>query len=62
MKVKIVEDRKILTSDKDMILTNRESFVTTVIMPADADISVWQEITEAEAQEIIARMEAESDV
>lgn len=59
MKIKIVDDLKVLTSDKDMILTNGESFVTTVIMPVDADISTWQEITEAEAQEAIARMEAE---
>jgi hypothetical protein len=42
--------------------TNGSSIVRTVVLPDGADPSVWQEITEAEAQEIIARIEAEEDV
>lgn len=42
--------------------TNGDSIVRTVVLPDGADPSVWREITEAEAQEIIKRMEAESDV
>ena len=59
MKNKIVGNQRYLTSDKDMILTDGVSLVTTVIMPIDAAVSVWREITEEEAQEITARMENE---
>lgn len=54
--------QRILKADDGMVLTNGETFVKTVVMPVDADDSAWREITEAEAQEIIARMEAEADV
>ena len=55
--------QRILTPDEGMVLTNGNTFAhTAVVLPVDADASVWYEITEAEAQEIIARMEAESDV
>jgi hypothetical protein len=42
--------------------TDGISIVKTVVMPEGADPTVWQEITGTEAQEIIARMEAEQDV
>lgn len=35
----------ILTADEGMYLFNGETFGKTVILPADADISVWKEIT-----------------
>lgn len=62
MKNKIVGNQRYLTSDKDMILTDGVSLVTTVIMPIDADESVWREITEEEAEGIIARLEADANV
>ena len=61
MKSEIVEQR-ILTADEGMVLTNGKSFVKTVGMPLSADADAWQEITEAEAKEILIRMEAELDV
>jgi hypothetical protein len=61
MKTEIVNQR-ILTADDGMVLTNGESFVKTVVLPLNADDSVWNEITEAEAQQIIARQEAEVNV
>lgn len=57
MKNKIVGNQRYLTSDKDMILTDGVSLVKTVIMPIDADVSVWREITGEEAQEIIKQRE-----
>lgn len=62
MKNKTVGNQRYLTSDKDMILTDGVSLVTTVIMPIDADVSVWREITEAEAEGIIARLGADANV
>ena len=61
MKSEIVNQR-ILTADEGMRLTNGESVVTTVVLPLDADASVWQEITEAEAQEILNKQEEETNV
>ena len=61
MKSEIVKQR-VLTADADMVLTNGKTFGKTVVLPVDADASVWHEITEAAAQEIITRMEADADV
>ena len=61
MKSEIVTQR-ILKADDSMVLTNGETYGKTVVLPVDADASVWQEVTEAEVQEMIERMEAESDV
>ena len=47
MKTQIVEQR-ILTADKGMFLTNGDTYGKTVVLPADADTSVWREVTEAE--------------
>ncbi len=47
MQSKIVEQR-ILTADDGMFLTNGETYGKTVVLPADADHSVWREVTEAE--------------
>ena len=47
MKEMIVEQR-ILTADEGMVLTNGETYGKTVVIPADADFSVWQEIHETE--------------
>lgn len=60
MKTEIVTQR-ILKADDSLVLTNGETFGKTVVLPVDADPSVWTEITEAEAQEIIARMETEDE-
>lgn len=47
-----------LTPGKGMVLTDGESFApTAVVLPADADASVWREITEAEALQAITRQE-----
>ena len=61
MKIKI-ENHRVLVADVGMVLTNGKTFGTAVLLPDGADPTDWQEITEAEAQEIIKRMEAEADV
>lgn len=45
MKTQIVEQR-ILTADEGMYLTDGETYGKTVVLPADADHSVWHEVTE----------------
>lgn len=50
MKEKIVKQR-VLTADEGMVLTNGETYGKTVVIPADADFSVWQEIDETEIPE-----------
>ena len=47
MQSKIVKQR-ILTAEKGMFLTNGDTYGKTVVLPADADTSVWREVTEAE--------------
>lgn len=47
MKTQIVEQR-ILTADEGMFLTDGETYGKTVVLPADADHSVWKEVTEDE--------------
>ena len=47
MKEQIIEQR-ILTADDGKFLTNGETYGKTVVLPADADHSVWQEVTEEE--------------
>jgi hypothetical protein len=51
MKSEIVKQR-ILTADEGMYLTNGETYGKTVVLNADADHTVWHEITEAEAEKI----------
>ena len=38
----------ILTAGEGKYLTNGETYGKTVILPADADTSVWREVTEDE--------------
>ena len=47
MKTQIVEQR-ILIADEGMFLTDGETYGKTVVIPADADHSVWREVTEEE--------------
>ncbi len=47
MKTQIIEQR-ILTADEGMYLTDGETYGKTVVLPADADHSVWYEVTEDE--------------
>lgn len=47
MQSKIVEQR-ILTADDGKVLTNGETYGKTVVLPADADHTVWQEIDETD--------------
>ena len=42
-----------LTADEGMFLTNGDVVVKTVVLPASADPTVWREITEAEAEEMM---------
>ena len=44
--------QRILTADEGKYLTNGETYGKTVVLPADADTSVWYEITEAEKEEM----------
>lgn len=61
MKIKI-EKHRVLTADVGMVLTDGKTFGTAVLLPEGADPAAWHEITEAEAKEIITRMEADADV
>ena len=47
----------ILTAEDGMYLTNGETYGKTVVLPAEADHSVWHEITESEKE----AMEQEED-
>ena len=47
MKERIIEQR-ILTADEGKFLTDGQTYGKTVVLPADADASVWQEVTEEE--------------
>ena len=44
----------ILTADEGMFLTDGETFGKTVVLPVDADPTVWHEVTEEEKTEIEA--------
>lgn len=54
--------QRILTAEEGMYLTNGESVVETVVLPVDADASVWQEISAEEAQNIMNTEEDATDV
>ena len=60
MKTQIVEQR-VLIADEGMYLTNGETYGKTVVLPADADHSVWHEITDAEYAEILAEQESQME-
>lgn len=47
MKTQIVEQR-ILTADEGKFLTDGETYGKTVVLPADADHTVWREVAETE--------------
>ncbi len=51
MKTQIVEQR-ILTADAGMYLSDGQTFGMTVVLPAEADHTVWQEITEEEKAQL----------
>lgn len=38
----------ILTADEGLYLTDGETYGKTVVLPAEADHSVWKEVTEAD--------------
>lgn len=40
--------QRILTADEGMYLTDGETYGKTVVLPMDADHSVWHEVTESE--------------
>ena len=42
--------QRILTADEGMYLTNGETYGKTVVLPVDADHTVWHEVTEAEKE------------
>lgn len=45
--------QRILTADSGMYLTNGETVAKTVVLPVDADASVWREITDVEYRKIV---------
>ncbi len=47
MKTQIVSQR-ILTAGESCVLTNGQTYAKTVVLPEDADYTVWQEISEEE--------------
>jgi hypothetical protein len=52
-----IEKYRVLTADEGMVLTNGETYGTTVLLPEGADAAVWREVTEAEAQQAIMTQE-----
>lgn len=42
----------ILTADEGMYLTNGETYGRTVVLPENADVAIWHEITESEYDKI----------
>lgn len=60
MKVQTVT-QIILTAQEGCLLTNGETGGKTVILPADADISLWKEVEEVEALKSLEE-EEEADV
>ena len=59
MKSQIIEQR-ILTADDGKYLTDGETYGKTVVLPADADHTVWKEVTEEELPKIEIEEEAKS--
>ncbi len=55
MKVETITQR-VLTAEEGMFLTDGNTFGKTVVLPANADYSVWQEVTQTEKE---AREQAE---
>lgn len=53
MKTETITQR-ILTADEGKYLTDGETYGKTVVLPADADYSVWQEVTEDKLPELKA--------
>ena len=55
---------KVVTPSEGMWLYNESDNIISdkVYMPEGADVSVWQEITDAKKQEIEAKWQAESEV
>ncbi len=47
MKTETITQR-ILTADEGMYLTDGETYGKTVVLPVDADHTVWHEVREAE--------------
>ena len=42
------KNQTILTASEGMVYTNGDAYVKTVVLPKDADASVWVEIPEAD--------------
>ena len=62
MKITKHNNMRILIPSDGMVLTDGVSFAPTeVVLPPNADLLIWREITEAEAQEIVKRMENEDE-
>lgn len=40
--------QRILTADDGMYLTDGETYGKTIVLPVDADASVWREVAETE--------------
>lgn len=50
MKSEMITQR-VLTADEGMYLTNGETYGRTVVLPADADHTVWREVAQAQLPE-----------
>lgn len=53
MKTEMITQR-ILTAEEGMYLTDGETYGKTVVLPVEADHTVWREVTEAELPEMEA--------
>ena len=57
MKVIETADQRTLVADEGVFLTNGDTAGDTVVLPVDADYSVWHEITEAEYENMEKEVE-----
>ena len=48
MKIATTDNQRTLMAEEGRYLTNGETYGKTVVLPVDADHSVWREVTEAE--------------
>lgn len=55
-----ISTRTVLTADEGMVLTDGETYGTTVLLGVGRDADEFHEITEAEYQDILAETEANS--
>lgn len=62
MQKTIINGITVLTADDGMKLTNGEAFGTTVQLGVNDGANNWREVTEAEAERLMAEAEADEEL